>query len=187
MVWSQLISDNHMGTSKTGPSEFSVLEQESRALYPLINQHHWMLTNHKKGLRCGVGCLSPGKDNFQWGLTDEGHLLSRVSAVGKSKTAVVRGVYCAVTAQYPPQMSMAQTPFSFLFCHSKYVVFMFMIGSWSQDGYFTPSLFSVLWVGARRKPKGGKGSTYIRKAIISWKYSTIFYYVSLETVVIWLF
>ena len=85
MVWSQLISDNHMGTSKTGPSEFSVLEQESRALYPLINQHHWMLTNHQKGLRCGLGCLSPGKDNFQWGLTDEGHLLSRVSAVGNQR------------------------------------------------------------------------------------------------------
>lgn len=65
MMWSQQISDNHMGSSKAGPSELSVLEQESRALYPLINQHHWKLANHQKGVRCGVGCLSPGKDNFQ--------------------------------------------------------------------------------------------------------------------------
>ena len=58
MMWSQQISDHHIGSSKAGPSEFSVLEQESRALYPPLNQHRWMLADHQKGLRCGVGSVS---------------------------------------------------------------------------------------------------------------------------------
>lgn len=119
--------------------------------------------------------LSPGKDNFQWGLTGEGHLLSRVSAVGIKDQFWGEFMLLQHNIHRRCQWPRLLFPFcSAILSMSFYVHDWFMIGSWSQDSYFTPSLISVLWVGARRKPKGGKGSTYIRKATISQKCSTIF-------------
>lgn len=85
----------------------------------------------------GGGGLSLAEGNSQRGLTAEGHQLSTVSAVG-SKDFSPDGDLGSYSTTHT-RSSMCQTPFSFLICHSKYVAFMLMIASWSQDDY--PTLF----------------------------------------------
>lgn len=161
-----------MGCSEAGPSKFFCVGARKQAfLYILSSARHWIQAAHREGVTWGGGvCLQlrtiPSEG---WSLGSIG--LPTVSAVGMKDVSPEAdlGSYSTGT----PQLSVSQTPFSFLSCWSKHVAFMLAL--WCQDDCFTLSLISALWTWTRRKQHGEKSSTYIRKTTISQKCPTIFH------------
>ena len=124
-----------MRNSEVGPSElFQIRVRE----WVFIQSHQLVigcrLPTCKKGAWPGVRCLSSAEGNSQQGWHLRGISYQQSQQLG-SKTSVLNRMQTGI-AQYLPQVSMSQMPFSYLICHSKNMAFMLMVASWSQDDCF---------------------------------------------------